>query len=105
MQGIPDDDNNDDDLMQGDDDDAYDDEDDDDNYDLVQGIPGLSSQGDTLKKIAAKKIRDRWSDNDYFPSNEEIFTVKTLGKNKSFMSTYILFMHNGMHIFTFIKIF
>ena len=71
--------------MQGDDDDNNDD--DDDNDDLLQGIPGLFSQGGTLKKIAAEKIRDQWSDNDYFPSNEEIFTVKTLGKNKIFMST------------------
>jgi len=78
MQGIPDDDNDDDDLVQGDDDDASEDDDDDDDDYLVQGIPGLSSQGDTLKKIAAKKIRDQWSDNNYFPSNEEIFTVKTL---------------------------
>ena len=39
-------------------------------------------QSDTLSKIAAEKIRDRWNDPQYFPSDEEIFTVKTLGKNK-----------------------
>ena len=38
-------------------------------------------QGDTLSKIAAEKIKDRWNDPQYFPSDEEIFTVKTLGKN------------------------
>ena len=38
--------------------------------------------GDTLSKIATEKIRDRWNDPQYFPSDEEIFTVKTLGKNK-----------------------
>ena len=43
--------------------------------------------GDTLRKIAAEKIKDQWGDNDYFPSNEEIFTVKTLGKNQIFMIT------------------
>ena len=37
-------------------------------------------QSDTLSKIATEKIKDRWNDPQYFPSDEEIFTVKTLGK-------------------------
>ena len=61
-------------------------------------------QGDTLSKIAAEKIRDQWNDRQYFPSNEEIFTVKTLGKNKISKNLWAE-MNNGMHIFSFIKIF
>ena len=37
-------------------------------------------QGDALSKIATEKIIDQWNDRQYFPSNEEIFTVKALGK-------------------------
>ena len=39
-------------------------------------------QGDTLSRKAAEKIRDQWNDCSYYPSNEEISTVKTLGKNR-----------------------
>ena len=55
-------------------------------------------QSDTLSKIAAEKIRDQWNDRQYFPSNEEIFTVKTLGKNKISKNLWAK-MNNGIHIF------
>ena len=43
-----------------------------------------------LSEIAAEKIRRRWCNEEYFPSNEEIYSVLTFGLGKIFVQNFCI---------------